>query len=135
VTPRNPGAAKQKDPQITQITQISFYRVDVLCYDSVIVEIKALGKLGEVEAAEVLNYFKAGQHKKGLRINFGTISLRHRRFVWCNPRRQDRDPSKINLRNLCNLRIFYILKAARLESVRSADDLEVNQTKVPFLTD
>jgi hypothetical protein len=54
VTPRNPGAAKQKDPQITQITQISFYRVDVLCYDSVIVEIKALGKLREVEAAEVL---------------------------------------------------------------------------------
>jgi GxxExxY protein len=58
------------------------YRADVLCYDSVILELKALGKLGDVETAQVLNYLKAGRHKRGLLINFGTRSLQHQRFVW-----------------------------------------------------
>jgi GxxExxY protein len=31
------------------------YRADVLCYDSVILELKALGKLGDVETAQILN--------------------------------------------------------------------------------
>ena len=39
------------------------YRADVLCYDSVIVELKALGKLGDVETAQILNYLKAGSAK------------------------------------------------------------------------
>src|ERR1700756_5005589 len=50
------------------------YRPDVLCYDSVILELKALGKLGDVETAQVLNYLKAGGHQKGLLINFGPKS-------------------------------------------------------------
>jgi GxxExxY protein len=58
------------------------YRADVLCYDSVVVELKALGKLGDVETAQVLNYLKAGRHQRGLLINFGTKSLQHQRFVW-----------------------------------------------------
>jgi GxxExxY protein len=58
------------------------YRADVLCYDSVILELKALGKLGDVETAQVLNYLKAGRHERGLLINFGTRSLQHQRFVW-----------------------------------------------------
>ena len=36
----------------------SSYRADVLCYDSVIVELKALGKLGDVETAQVLKLSK-----------------------------------------------------------------------------
>ena len=58
------------------------YRADVLCYDSVILELKALGKLGDVETAQVLNYLKAGGHQRGLLINFGIRSLQHQRFVW-----------------------------------------------------
>jgi GxxExxY protein len=58
------------------------YRADVLCYDLVVVELKALGKLGDVETAQVLNYLKAGRHQRGLLINFGTKSLQHQRFVW-----------------------------------------------------
>ena len=58
------------------------YRADVLCYDSVVVELKALGKLGDVETAQVLNYLKAGGRERGLLINFGTRSLQHQRYVW-----------------------------------------------------
>jgi GxxExxY protein len=58
------------------------YRADVLCYDSVILELKALGKIGEVEIAQILNYLKAGRQQRGLLINFGTRSLQHQRFVW-----------------------------------------------------
>ena len=58
------------------------YRADVLCYDSVILELKALGKVGDVEIAQVLNYLKAGRQQRGLLINFGTRSLQHQRFVW-----------------------------------------------------
>jgi len=65
----------------------SSYRADVLCYDSVIVELKALGKLGDVETAQVLNYLKAGRCERGLLINFGTRSLQHERFVWSSQSR------------------------------------------------
>jgi GxxExxY protein len=58
------------------------YRADVLCYDSVILELKALGKVGDVEMAQVLNYLKASRQQRGLLINFGTRSLQHQRFVW-----------------------------------------------------
>ena len=68
------------------------YRADVLCYDSVILELKALGKLGEVETAQVLNYLKAGGHQRGLLINFGTRSLQHQRFVWSHEHQPNRDP-------------------------------------------
>jgi GxxExxY protein len=58
------------------------YRADVLCYDAVILELKALGKLGDVETTQVLNYLKAGGHERGLLVNFGTRSFQHQRFVW-----------------------------------------------------
>jgi GxxExxY protein len=57
-------------------------RADLLCYDSVILELKALGKLGDLETAQVLNYLKAGRYERGLLINFGTRSLQQQRFVW-----------------------------------------------------
>ena len=70
------------------------YRADVLCYDSVVVELKALGKLGDVGTAQVLNYLKAGGHQRGLLINFGTRSLQHQRFVWSREHQQPEDPQK-----------------------------------------
>jgi GxxExxY protein len=68
------------------------YRADVLCYDSVILELKALGKLGDVETAQVLNYLKAGGHQRGLLINFGNRSLQHQRFVWSHEVSTKPDP-------------------------------------------
>jgi GxxExxY protein len=58
------------------------YRADLLCYESIVVELKALTRLGETELAQILNYLRAGKHERGLLINFGAKSLEHRRCVW-----------------------------------------------------
>jgi len=58
------------------------YEPDFICYDDVIVEIKALDKLSGVEQAQIINYLKATGLKIGLLINFGSKSLEHKRFVY-----------------------------------------------------
>jgi GxxExxY protein len=57
------------------------YRSDFVCNDSVIVELKAISKLGDIESAQVLNYLRAGRIERGLLFNFGSKSLEHRRFI------------------------------------------------------
>ena len=47
------------------------YRVDFLCYDNVVVELKALSRTSGIEEAQVLNYLKAGGFEVGLLLNFG----------------------------------------------------------------
>jgi GxxExxY protein len=59
---------------------ISYY-ADLVCYESVIVEVKALGAIGPVEEAQVINYLKASRLRRALVLNFGTRSLQVRRFV------------------------------------------------------
>ena len=66
------------------------YRADFVCFDRVIVELKALQKLSGVEESQILNYLKATGLERGLLINFGTPSLQHKRFVlsaerWTEP--------------------------------------------------
>ncbi len=57
------------------------YRADFICYDCVIVELKALSKLSGIEEAQILNYLKASGNEIGLLLNFGAESLEYRRFV------------------------------------------------------
>jgi GxxExxY protein len=57
------------------------YRSDFICYDSVIVELKAISKLGDLEMAQVLNYLRATGFSKALLFNFGAKSLEQRRLV------------------------------------------------------
>ena len=55
---------------------------DFICFDSLVVELKALAHMSGSEEAQLINYLKATQHKVGLLLNFGARSLEHRRFVF-----------------------------------------------------
>jgi len=57
------------------------YRADFVCFEDVIVELKALSALTSVEEAQVLNYLKATGYQRALLINFGAPSLQTRRLV------------------------------------------------------
>ena len=58
------------------------YQPDFVCYEEIIVEIKAISSLSGVEEAQIINYLKATGLKVGLLLNFGTKSLEHKRFVY-----------------------------------------------------
>lgn len=57
------------------------FRVDFICFEAVLVEIKALPALTPIEDAQVINYLNASEISKALLINFGTPSLQHRRLI------------------------------------------------------
>lgn len=57
------------------------YRADFVCYNSIIVEIKACESLNNIHFAQVLNYLKATNLKLGLLINFGSNKLQYKRII------------------------------------------------------
>jgi len=61
------------------------YRADFVCYESVIVELKALQALTGQEEAQIINYLKATRLERGMLLNFGRPSLEFKRFVFQNP--------------------------------------------------
>jgi GxxExxY protein len=56
------------------------YRADFVCHDSIVVEIKAIDRLGKPEIAQTLNYLKATGYDPALLINFGGKSLEYHRI-------------------------------------------------------
>ncbi len=58
------------------------YKADFLCYDSIIVELKALSNISGTEEAQVINYLKASRKNKALLLNFGTNQLQYKRLVF-----------------------------------------------------
>ena len=59
----------------------TFYRADFICFDEVIIELKALRQLSGTEESQIINYLKATGLEIGLLLNFGTTSLQHKRFA------------------------------------------------------
>ena len=59
-----------------------YYKPDFICFDSVVVELKAVNDLTSESQAQIINYLAATRYKVGLLLNFGKISLEKRRFVF-----------------------------------------------------
>jgi len=57
------------------------YEADFLCYDSIILELKAAGALAPGHQAQVIHYLKATGCQRGLLVNFGAPRLEYKRFV------------------------------------------------------
>ena len=57
------------------------YIADFICYNKIIVELKALNDLTGEHEAQVINYLKATGFELGLLINFGTKRLFYKRLV------------------------------------------------------
>lgn len=58
------------------------YRADFVCYDNVIVELKAVSDLSDSHRSQVYNYLKATGFKLGLLYNFGhAAGLQYERKV------------------------------------------------------
>ena len=57
------------------------YIADFVCYDKIIVELKAISSLASEHKAQVLNYLKAANFELGLLINFGECKLKYERFI------------------------------------------------------
>ncbi|MDO4511446.1 MAG: GxxExxY protein [Bacteroidales bacterium] len=63
------------------VTLDKYYIADFVCYDKIIVEIKALTEMPLVCKAQVISYLKASDYQLGLLLNFGTTSLEHKRLL------------------------------------------------------
>ena len=57
------------------------YRADFVCFESVIVETKAIATLTGADEAQLINELKATGLQRGLLLNFGAASLKHKRLV------------------------------------------------------
>ncbi len=59
----------------------SGYKVDFVCFGTLLVGLKALKRLSDLETSQVLNYLKAANLKKALLLDFGSPRLEFRRIV------------------------------------------------------
>lgn len=48
------------------------YRPDFICFDKIIIELKAIQTLGDEHRAQILNYLRATGFHLGLLVNFGS---------------------------------------------------------------
>jgi GxxExxY protein len=57
------------------------YRADFVCYNTIILEIKAVFPIPDVFYAQLKNYLKCTKMELGMLINFGMSSLIYKRIV------------------------------------------------------
>ena len=57
------------------------YRADFVCHSSVIVELRTIKTLTDIESAQVLHLLKATGYERAMLINFGTPRLSYKRII------------------------------------------------------
>src|SRR6185312_9377380 len=57
------------------------YRADFVCFDAVIVEVKASVALTRIDEAQAINYLRVSGLHRAMLLNFGTRMVQHRRLV------------------------------------------------------
>ncbi len=57
------------------------YRADFICYEKIIVELKATNFLYQHDTNQLMNYLKSTKLKLGILVNFGSPSLSYKRIV------------------------------------------------------
>lgn len=58
-----------------------YFKADFVCFNAIIIELKATKYLIDADKQQTLNNLKATKFKLGLLINFGTPSLTYKRIV------------------------------------------------------
>lgn len=58
-----------------------FFKADFLCYNAIIVEIKATNQVSNVFYTQLKNYLVATNKELGLLVNFGAASLTYKRIL------------------------------------------------------
>lgn len=72
---------QKKIPVFYKGQQVKEFYCDYLVEGKVVVEIKAVKELNEIDRLQVINYLKAGGFEVGLLLNFGQKSLDYHRLV------------------------------------------------------
>ena len=57
------------------------YTADFLCFDNIIIELKALSQIIGDHESQLINYLKATKLRVGVLVNFGASSLEYKRMV------------------------------------------------------
>ncbi len=65
------------------------FRADFVCFNEVLIEVKALAVVTTREHAQVMSYLRASGLRRALLLNFGADFLATKRFVWGLPERPD----------------------------------------------
>jgi GxxExxY protein len=71
--------------QIGEIALEKFFMADFVCFEKIILEIKASKFVHKDNESQTINYLKASGFPVGLLINFGQTSLQWKRFIHTNP--------------------------------------------------
>ena len=67
--------------QFDDIQLDKFFKADYVCFDNIIVELKATPFIHKNDIAQVLNYLRATDIRLGILVNFGEKSLAYKRIL------------------------------------------------------